>query len=179
MNDELKHRESDPELEYEHQDLSPKGVYAFLTGLAVAGILVYFVLWGLYHYLDAYQRSHEPPQNPLVQSEADTRNVPPQAIQKFPQPRLEKNERVEINDFRLKEEQTLNSYGWADQKAGVVRIPIDRAMQLIAQRGLSTTPKVGTVPPSEVNVVNQAAQRADVSNLPKKKQPVTEQVKQQ
>jgi len=70
----------------------------------------------------------------------------------------------------LKEEQTLNTYGWVDQKAGVVRIPIERAMQLIAERGLSTTPKVGAIPPSEVNVVNQAAERADVSNLPKKKQ---------
>jgi len=168
MDKEFKHREHNPKLEFEHQDLSPTSVYAFLTGLAVAGILVYFVLWGLYHYLDAYQRNHQPPQNPLVQSEADTRNVPPQAIQKFPQPRLEKNERVEINDFLLKEEQTLNSYGWVDQKDGVVRLPIDRAMQLIAQRGLPTTPRVGAVPPSEVNVVNEDARRADVSNLPKK-----------
>jgi hypothetical protein len=70
----------------------------------------------------------------------------------------------------LKEEQTLDSYSWVDQKTGVVRIPIDRAMQLIAQRGLSTTPKVGAIPPAEVSVANQAAQRADVSNLPKKKQ---------
>jgi len=170
MDKEIKHGEHNPKLEFEHQDMSPNAVYAFLTGLAVAGILVYFVLWGLYHYLDAYQRSHQPPQNPLVQSEADTRSVPPQAIQKFPQPRLEKNERVEINDFLFKEEQTLNSYGWVDQKDGVVRLPIDRAMQLIAQRGLPTTPKAGTVPPSEVNVVNEAAQRADVSNLPKKQQ---------
>lgn len=165
MNEELKHGQHDPELEYEHQDMSPSSVYAFLTGLAVAGILVYFVLWGLYRFLDHYERTHQPAQNPLVQTEADTRNITPQAIQKFPQPRLEKNERVEINNFRLKEEQTLNSYGWVDQKAGVIRIPIDRAMALIAQQGLATTPKVGQVPPSEVNVVNQAAQRADVSNL--------------
>jgi hypothetical protein len=156
-----------PELEYEHQDLSAMGVYTFLAGLAVAGLLIYFVLWGLYRYLDHYERTHQPTQNPLVQTEADTRVVAPQAVEKFPQPRLEKNERIEINDFRLREEQALDSYGWVDQKAGVVRIPIERAMQLIAQRGLSTTPKVGTVPPSEVNVVNQAAKAADVSNLPK------------
>lgn len=166
MSEEAKNNKN-PELEYEHRDLNAMGVYTFLAGLAVAGFLIYFVLWGLYRYLDHYERTHQPPQNPLVQTEADTRVIPPQAIQKFPQPRLEKNERTEINDFRLKEEQTLNSYGWIDEKAGVVHIPIERAMQLIAQRGLATTPKVGTVPPSEVNVVNQAAGRADVSNLPK------------
>jgi hypothetical protein len=169
MSEETKHREQNPETEFEHQDLSPSGVYAFLIGLAVAGIVIYFVLWGLYRYMDAYDRSHQPPQNPLVQSAADTRHVPSQAVQKFPQPRLEKNERTEIDDFLLKEEQTLDSYGWVDQKAGVVRIPIDRAMQLIAQRGLPTTPRVGSVPPSEGSV-NQAGQRADVSNSPKKEQ---------
>jgi hypothetical protein len=30
----------------------------------------------------------------------------------------------------------LNSYGWIDKSAGVIRIPIDRAMDLLAQRGL-------------------------------------------
>jgi len=179
MSDELRNNGArNPELEYEHQDLSATGVYTFLAGLAVAGFLIYFVLWGLYRYLDYYERSHQPPQNPLVQTEADTRVVPPQAVQKFPQPRLEKNERTEINDFRLKEEQTLNSYGWVDQKAGTVHIPIDRAIELIAQQGLPTTPRVGTIPASEVNVVNQAAQRSDVSNLPKKNLP-SGKVKQQ
>jgi hypothetical protein len=76
---------------------------------------------------------------------------------------LETNERVEINDFRLKEEQTLNSYGWVDQQAGVVRIPIEHAMQLLAQRGLPNAPKSGTVPRSAVNVANQAAERLDTS----------------
>jgi hypothetical protein len=177
MNEERKHSQTDPELEFEHQDMRPRAVYAFLIGLAVMGILVYFVVWGLYDVIDAYQRRHQPPQNPLVAPETDTRRVLPEAIDKFPQPRLERNERLEINDFRLREEETLYSYGWVDQQAGVVRIPIDRAMELIAQRGLSTTPKVGTIPPSEVNVVNQAARRADVSNLPTTSQPPAEKVK--
>lgn len=134
-------------MEFERQDLSPKAVYAFLVGLAVAGVLVSLFLWGMYEVLDAREKRHQPVQNPLVQqTKADTRQVLPTEVEKFPQPRLEQNERLEINDFRRKEEQTLNSYGWVDEKAGVVRIPIDRAMQLIAQRGLPTTPKAGTAP---------------------------------
>ena len=35
-----------------------------------------------------------------------------------------------------KENEVLGSYDWVDQKNGVVRIPIDRAMDLLAQRGL-------------------------------------------
>jgi hypothetical protein len=114
--------------------------------------------------MDARQRARHPQQSPLVQQvDTDTRIISPDEIKKFPEPRLERNERIEINDFRLKEEQTLNSYGWADEKTGVVRIPIERAMQLVAQRGLPTTPKAGTIPPSAVNVANQAAERSDTS----------------
>ncbi|MGI9115076.1 MAG: hypothetical protein ACR2FX_08590 [Chthoniobacterales bacterium] len=32
----------------------------------------------------------------------------------------------------------LNTYGWIDKQAGIIRIPIERAMDLIAQRGLAT-----------------------------------------
>ncbi|MFZ0284403.1 MAG: hypothetical protein WAL32_04180 [Terriglobales bacterium] len=164
MADELKHES--PETGFERQDLSPRGVYTFLMGLGVGVALVAIVLWGLYHAMDAYIRTHQPRQSPLVtQSRSDTRVVSPNEINAFPQPRLEQNERLEINAFRLHEEQVLDSYGWVDKPAGVVRIPIERAMQLIAQRGLPTTPKAGTIPPSEVNVVNQAAQRSDTSNL--------------
>jgi len=145
MAEELKHGATDTG--FEHQDLSPRGVYGFLVALAVGVVVVAVLLWGLYHAMDAYERSHQPPLSPLVQqTQANTREVSPDQINTFPQPRLEKNERLEINQFRLREEQTLNSYGWVDQKAAIARIPIDRAMQLIAQRGLPTTPKAGTAP---------------------------------
>lgn len=151
---------------FERQDLSPRGIYFFLVALAAGMALVAVLLWVAYHAMDAYESQHQPSQSPLVpQTQVDTRQVSPDVINPFPQPRLERNERLEINEFRLREEQALESYGWVDQKAGVARIPIDRAMQLIAQRGLPTTPKTGSVPPSEVNVVNQAAQSADNSHL--------------
>jgi hypothetical protein len=141
-------------------------VYGFLASLAAGVIVVAALLSCLYRALDAFERRHQPVQSPLVQqTNADAREVPADEINTFPQPRLEKNERLEINNFRLRQEQVLNSYGWVDEKAGVARIPIERAMQLIAQQGLPTTPKAGSTPPSEVSVVNQAAQRSDTSKL--------------
>lgn len=168
MAEEVKHGAA--ESGFERQDLSPRSVYSFLVLLAVGVVLVAVLLWGVFHAMDAYEEKHQPRQSPLVpQTQADTRQVSPDVINTFPRPRLEKNERLEINNFRLQEEQTLNTYGWVDQKAGVVRIPIDRAMQLVAQRGLPTTPKAGNVPPSEMSTVNQAAQQSDTSNLPSAK----------
>jgi len=163
MTEQIKHGHA--EEGYERQDLTARAVYAFLISLIVGGVIVYFIVWGLYHFMDARQRRLQPQQSPLVQQvETDTRIVSPDEIKKFPEPRLERNERIEINDFRLKEEQTLNSYGWVDEKAGVVRIPIERAIELIAQRGLPTTPKAGQIPPSTVNLATQAAERSDTSD---------------
>jgi hypothetical protein len=154
---------------YEHQDLSPRSVYGFLIGLAVGVIVVAVLLSGVYRAMDAYERNHQPLQSPLVpETQTDTRVVSPNQIDTFPQPRLETNERLEINTFRLGEEQTLESYGWLDQKAGVLRIPIDRAMQLIAERGLATKVTAGSVPPAGGDVVNQTGQRAEVSKRPAK-----------
>ncbi len=170
MSENLKNMHEDEG--FERQDLSAQGVYAFLISLVVGGVLVYLVVLGLYKFMDARQRARQPQLNPLVHStETDTRIVSPTEITKFPEPRLERNERLEIKDFRLKEEQTLNSYGWVDEKAGVLHIPIERAMQLIAQRGLPTTPKAGEFPPSAVNTANEAAARSDTSGMSSQTKP--------
>jgi hypothetical protein len=170
MSDELNlHREHD-EVAYEREDLSPRGIFSFLGGLGLVLVLVYFVVKGMDGYLDAYQKQHQPPLNPLVsQTETDSRKVSNADIARFPQPRLESNERLEINDFRLQEEKTLNSYGWVDQNAGIARIPIDRAIQLLAQRGLPTRPQAEAVPPSPVNTARQATRSNIGQPKPSKK----------
>jgi hypothetical protein len=168
MSDEMNLHQAHEEVAYEREDLRPRVIFSFLIGLALVGLLVHFVVKGMYGYLDAYQKQHQPPLNPLVsQTESDSRRVSNADIARFPQPRLETNERMEINDFRLQEEKNLNSYGWVDQNAGIARIPIDRAMQLLAQRGLPTRPQAGAVPPSPVNTARQAANRSDPSQPPK------------
>lgn len=133
-------------VEFEREDLNPKNVFVFLIGLALVCVLIFFVLQGMYAYLKSRDAKNQLPQNPLVRSEADT--SAPGDISRFPQPRLETNERLEINDFRMAEEQRLSTYGWVDQNAGVVRIPIERAMQLVAERGLPTRVQAGTTAPS-------------------------------
>lgn len=38
-----------------------------------------------------------------------------------------------LADLRAKEHTAATTYGWVDQKAGVVRLPLDRAMDLVVQ----------------------------------------------
>ena len=170
MADDLHIDGENEKMDYEREDLGARPILIFLLSLVIGCVLVAIVLRGLYMYLDAYENRHQPAESPLVQeTTADTRTIEPGDVKKFPQPRLEKDETTEINAFRIQEEQTLNSYGWVDEQAGVVRIPIDRAMALLAQRGLPTRPQAGVVPPSEVNMTKEAAHKSDTSSKPAKK----------
>ncbi len=45
-----------------------------------------------------------------------------------------------------REDLLLDNYSWVDQSQGKVRIPIERAMELIAQRGLPVAPAVQQQP---------------------------------
>jgi hypothetical protein len=53
-----------------------------------------------------------------------------------PGPRLQVAPAKDLDEVRATEDSVLNSYGWVVPNAGVVRIPIDRAIELVVQRGL-------------------------------------------
>lgn len=145
MSDEINHGHQPGKGAYERRDIGVAGVLYFLAGLVLAGVLVHFMVTGLFSYLEKQSEAQQAPLNPLVtNAPADTRHIPEEYkgnyekyLQKnFPTPQLEIDERLQLNDVRLKEEQTLSTYDWVDEKAGSVRIPIERAMELVAQRGL-------------------------------------------
>ena len=52
---------------------------------------------------------------------------------------------ADLAKFRAWEDSQLNSYGWVDRTAGVVHIPIERAMEIIAQQGATQQQKAGTI----------------------------------
>jgi hypothetical protein len=140
MSTEPNHENSAGNSDYEHSDIGAAAILYFLAGLAVALLLAYFVVDGLYHYLDKRSEAEQAPVNPMVTTApADTRRIPKDyPNEAFPDPKLEEDERGQLNGIRLKEEQTLSTYDYVDKNAGTVRIPIERAMDLIAQRGLPT-----------------------------------------
>jgi hypothetical protein len=60
----------------------------------------------------------------------------PSLSQVPPEPRIQADPGLDLWRLRAHEDKVLGSYGWSDRQAGAVRIPIDRAMELLAQRGL-------------------------------------------
>jgi hypothetical protein len=145
--------------DYERRDIGVTAVFYFLVGLAGALILAYFAVSGFYSFLEKRSQASQTSVSPLVaNAPADTRRLPSEYktdsdsadyekyLQKnFPEPQLETNERTELNKARLREENTLSTYDYIDQNAGTVRIPIDRAMDLLVERGLPTREQAGDV----------------------------------
>jgi hypothetical protein len=70
-----------------------------------------------------------------------------------PEPRLQVSAPNDLKQYQAAQGEILNSYGWVDQKAGIVRIPIDRAMDILLQKGLpvrrATPAKRGVLKTSE------------------------------
>jgi hypothetical protein len=66
-----------------------------------------------------------------------------------PAPRLQASPTRDIQEMRRTENTKLQSYGWIDQTAGIARIPIDQAMELLATRGLPSWNEVSGLPPTE------------------------------
>jgi len=54
----------------------------------------------------------------------------------FQEPVLQIDPVADLKAYQAQEEALLNGYGWVDEGAGVARIPIDRAIELIAKQGL-------------------------------------------
>lgn len=142
MTDQIKHDNADHG-SYEHQDLRASGIIYFLLSLLIVTMLCMFGIKGLYAYLDRRSRSSQPEVNPLITNVSpDTRHVAPGYPQTvFPSPKLEEDERGQLNAILTNEEKTLYSYGWVDEKAHTVHIPIERAMDLLVQRGLPVRPE--------------------------------------
>jgi hypothetical protein len=152
MSDEtLNHGHGNHGVEFEREDLSTRGIFAFMIGLAIIGVVIYFIIIGMYRFLDNYERSQMTASSPLVKAEQakeiGARRVTQDYVEnRFKEngaPLLETDERGQLRDFLINQEKQLNSYGWVDEKAGVAHIPIDQAMKLIEQRGLPVRPQTG------------------------------------
>ena len=125
----LPHPSGDSGRGHETRDMSVRPIAIFVVGLFVLTSVVLLLMVGLFDYYAARQAKLDVPPSPLAIRE------PP------PEPRLQVAPAKELEEMRAAEDAVLNSYGWIDREDGVVRIPIDRAMALLLQRGLPVRPQ--------------------------------------
>ena len=109
---------------YERSDASPSGLLRWALWLIAVLVAVFISMAGLFDFYGKVQ-SLGKPASPFE----NARVLPPA-------PRLQVEPRADLHAYCVQEDKLLNGYGWADEHNGVVRIPVDRAMELTLQQGL-------------------------------------------
>lgn len=104
------------------QELNLKAIIGFAIGLLVVISVSAALLWQFSKFLRSYEAAQDPP--PPALAAARSQYTPPG-------PALQVDPEHELTVMRSAEEAMLDSYGWVDRPAGIVRIPIERAISLM------------------------------------------------
>jgi hypothetical protein len=107
---------------HEQSEVSVRLIVVSLAFLAVATAIVFVLVIGIFRYF--YDTN----------STEETMKLTVPVIP--PQPRIEVAPYEQLQQLRVQEDHILNSYAWVDKQAGVVRVPIDKAIDLLAAKGL-------------------------------------------
>jgi hypothetical protein len=116
-----------PHVRHEPRDVNAIFLTKFGLGMLLLILVFMFGLTGLFLFLS----SREAALNPAPPSSFTVRGE-----RQPPQPRLQPFPARDMREMRAAEDQAMQQYGWVDPDKGTVRIPVARAMDLIAQRGL-------------------------------------------
>jgi hypothetical protein len=134
---------TDPTQRHEARDVNILAVSKFGIGLILTTIASIFFVLGVFRYFEKLENAAPPPTGTGVN--VDARRLPPE-------PRLLENEPENLQRMRGAEDQVLNNYSWADDKHTLVKLPIDRAIELLAQRGLPSRPASAIPPPDNISI---------------------------
>jgi hypothetical protein len=129
---------------HEHTDIDPQIGYQFALWLAVSMFISFGIVYGTFWFFEGRAKSYDS----AVQKYPLAVAVPAKAP---PTPNLQNQPFKDIYMLRQGETEKLTSYGWVDKDGGVARIPIDRAMELMLQRGFPARTEGGNA----LNVVTQ------------------------
>jgi len=109
---------------HEESEISVRFIVISLAVLLVGTFLAALLVVGIFQY---FSHTYQPQQ---------TARETPQQIP--PEPRVEELPWQQIVNVRARENHVLTSYAWTDKQQGIVRIPIDQAIDKLAEKGLQS-----------------------------------------
>ena len=124
---------------YEHGDMDPGVVVSAAVALLVMLGIVLLAVTLLEQVMVGLPFTISRPADLISGLQASAAPTPPR-------PALEAEPGQTLDPYRTYQTQKLNSYAWVDRSAGVIRMPIDRAIDVTAQRGLPGRPAPTATP---------------------------------
>lgn len=154
-----KNDQVDASLGYEPTDVKITGILVFIVAMGIFVVVTAVLCYGIGKVFNARMNKEDGPNSKWTQT-VDVRqlgNLPSspalqnkmaEITQSFPTPRVQLDDgNQDVADLHARESILLNNYTWIDQSKGTVRIPIDRAMEILAQHGLPVAPAAEVQPP--------------------------------
>ena len=134
---------------HESRDANPSWIFViiiflFVFGMGIHGILAWFL---------SALKNKVPPRDQWQPLPGVASALPPPP----PYPVLQVSPAADLKEFRTHEDSELSSYGWIDRTSGIVRLPIERAMELVLQQGLParTSTNASRTGPSTYQLMQQ------------------------
>jgi len=159
-------------LNHETTDISLEGVGKLALGFIVVLLTISAAMYGTFRLLDRQARARQAPiskinaDRPVVDvAGAPLMNAPNMLDASGRQPagpELLTNEPLWLRDIRARQLAATTTYGWVDKDAGVVRMPVERAKELILDGGLPVTavPAAAVDPAAEPGATDAPAPAA-------------------
>jgi hypothetical protein len=144
---------------FEQSDVKIAGILVFITALSIFVVVTAVLCYGIGKVINARMNNEDGPNTRWTKTvdvrqlgnlpnNPDLQNKVAELTQQFPTPRVQTDDgNQDVADLHQREDLLLDNYSWADPAHTKVRIPIERAMELLAQRGLPVAPAVQTAPP--------------------------------
>jgi hypothetical protein len=131
---------------HEKTDLDLTGLFHLSVWSVLILVAVFGGMWLMFRMLERREAGLDPLQTP-VSSRLPGRDRLPTG------PQLQVDEPGDLATFRAAEDRILTTYEWLDRKQGTVRVPIDRAIEMLVARGvapLGSAPATVAPPPGTV-----------------------------
>lgn len=127
-----------PSVDYDKSDLSARGILIFFLVLAIFGVVINLGVLGMYIGMTKVAEKHEVEVSPLAPQSVTPRsgimtNTANVNVQRFPEPRLQTDEAVDMTRLLVSESAALTAQPYQDAQ-GNAHVPIDEAMKQVATR---------------------------------------------
>jgi hypothetical protein len=126
----------DGQVSFERGDVNVFQITAFGIGLLIGCIVVVFAMWAMFHFLAVRADKVDAKMPGTMEKERASLPPEPRLTGLRPRPQAPVSPRVEMDQLRADENAILENYGWIDPNKGTVRIPIEQAIEIVAQKGL-------------------------------------------
>jgi hypothetical protein len=107
------------------RELSLRAILGFGGGVIAVTLLAMAVMWWMSTSFKRQEEAKDGAPSPLAEAQLDP--IPPG-------PRLQATPPRDMDELRKRDRETLTTYGWVDKSGGVARIPVDRAIEILADK---------------------------------------------